>query len=440
MKKTLLFLLFFTCITSAQWQLRSTGLTNFNIGSLDAIDRNNAVVSSGGIYITSNAGLNWRKIFNSSVIDVVMKSDSLIYAISERAVIRTTNGGAKWDTLYQQPSNMGMLDYIKVFGNTIIVMGDCDMDDFYSPAQIYKSTDGGTTWLQVNKSGLIGGRTWNVWRPVDFGSDSTAIIGYHYLMTPGSNQLAHTFARTSDGGDTWQFNTIPGLQNSPYIYVSKMYDALYGAAYGWDHDGHACMFITNDGGANWETNVINTSNIYGNAICFVPNDPDKIFLSRSDALYYSNDRGKKWTMQNFTPNTTPARIEDIIFVDQDCGWMVTSMGEIYWTDNKGNAVVRNDKQTALPSGYYLEQNYPNPFNPSTKITFSLPKVSRVLLRIYDLLGREIKTLADKELSAGYHSFTWNADDNYGKKVATGIYIYTLSTENFMQTRKMILIK
>jgi len=65
---------------------------------------------------------------------------------------------------------------------------------------------------------------------------------------------------------------------------------------------------------------------------------------------------------------------------------------------------------------------------------------RVTLKIYDLLGREIKTLVDKEMSPGNYSVTWDADDNYGKKVSTGIYLYSLNAGRFTQTRKMILLK
>jgi len=141
------------------------------------------------------------------------------------------------------------------------------------------------------------------------------------------------------------------------------------------------------------------------------------------------------------------RVEDIVFVDQDCGWLITTYGDVYWTDNKGNAIVAAEKEKKLPSQYSLEQNYPNPFNPSTSIKFSIPSVDmqnlasqRVTLKIYDLLGREIKTLADREMSPGNYTVTWNADDNYGKKVSTGIYLYSINAGKFAQTRKMILMK
>lgn len=88
-----------------------------------------------------------------------------------------------------------------------------------------------------------------------------------------------------------------------------------------------------------------------------------------------------------------------------------------------------------PEENSLNQNYPNPFNPSTQIRFTLAKPSHVKLAVYDMLGREVARLADEEMDAGYHSVMWNAD-----KVSSGVYIYRLSTNNFVQIRRMVVMK
>jgi len=107
----------------------------------------------------------------------------------------------------------------------------------------------------------------------------------------------------------------------------------------------------------------------------------------------------------------------------------------------GEALVGTEKEFELtPKEYALSQNYPNPFNPSTKIQFSLPEQTKVAIRIYDMLGREIKTLINSEQSAGRHEVNWNGDDDLGHKVATGVYMYAISTNKFVQTKKMILLK
>ena len=89
----------------------------------------------------------------------------------------------------------------------------------------------------------------------------------------------------------------------------------------------------------------------------------------------------------------------------------------------------------IPSGYSLEQNYPNPFNPATNIKFDIPKSAYVKIKIYNTLGKEVKTLVNEKLSAGYYEVDWNAS-----VYPSGVYFYRLQTEGYTETRKMILIK
>ena len=104
----------------------------------------------------------------------------------------------------------------------------------------------------------------------------------------------------------------------------------------------------------------------------------------------------------------------------------------------GQVAVENN--SGLPKEYTLSQNYPNPFNPSTMIKYSIPAETRVTLKIYDQLGREVKTLVNTKQSAGGYEIQWRGDDNAGRKVATGIYIYALQTNNALLTKKMVLLK
>ncbi len=94
----------------------------------------------------------------------------------------------------------------------------------------------------------------------------------------------------------------------------------------------------------------------------------------------------------------------------------------------------------IPNLFALDQNYPNPFNPSTEISFALPAQSEVELVVFDMLGRQVKTLVNEELQAGYHSVVWNGTDNSGQAVSSGIYFYSVKAGEFNQNRKMILLK
>ena len=102
--------------------------------------------------------------------------------------------------------------------------------------------------------------------------------------------------------------------------------------------------------------------------------------------------------------------------------------------------VTEVKDHVLPVDYSLSQNYPNPFNPSTMINYSIPNSSLVSIVIYDLLGREVKTLINSEQNAGSYQVLWNGDNNYGSKVSSGTYFYSIRSSDFHQVRKMILLK
>jgi len=102
--------------------------------------------------------------------------------------------------------------------------------------------------------------------------------------------------------------------------------------------------------------------------------------------------------------------------------------------------VDNESETELPYRFELFQNYPNPFNPKTKIGFSLPRALDVRVDIYNILGEKIKTIISEHLTAGYQSVTWNGTDNNGSEVSTGIYFYRIQANNFVDSKKMLLLK
>lgn len=105
-----------------------------------------------------------------------------------------------------------------------------------------------------------------------------------------------------------------------------------------------------------------------------------------------------------------------------------------------SAPAGNRNHGTLPLDYILTQNYPNPFNPSTQFDFYLPKAGDVRLEVYNLTGQKVSTLTDEFMSAGMHTMTWDGTDMSGTKVASGVYFYRMTSGDFSDTKKMIMMK
>ncbi len=113
---------------------------------------------------------------------------------------------------------------------------------------------------------------------------------------------------------------------------------------------------------------------------------------------------------------------------------------IVMLEESGTVGIEVDPGQNVLRSYSLSQNYPNPFNPTTTINFQLPASQKVTLKIYDMLGKKVKTLVNDVVSAGNHMVTWNATNDSGVKIGSGVYIYTLRVGNKMLTRRMTLLK
>jgi hypothetical protein len=130
---------------------------------------------------------------------------------------------------------------------------------------------------------------------------------------------------------------------------------------------------------------------------------------------------------------------DYIYVDRQVTNDQTYTYQLSDVDLNGHEtmhpVVCNVTPTSVPATYALSQNYPNPFNPSTEISYAIPAETHVTLKVYNLLGQEIASLVDEVKEAGHHTISWNATDQ-----ASGVYFYSLETNDFSATKKMVFMK
>ena len=113
----------------------------------------------------------------------------------------------------------------------------------------------------------------------------------------------------------------------------------------------------------------------------------------------------------------------------------SAIGEIYKVYITPKSVGISNVSSEIPDSYNLAQNYPNPFNPSTRIKFSLPKSGFVRINIYNALGQRVSELVNEQLNSGTYEVTWYSDN-----FAAGVYFYTMDAGDFIQTKKMLLVK
>jgi hypothetical protein len=111
-----------------------------------------------------------------------------------------------------------------------------------------------------------------------------------------------------------------------------------------------------------------------------------------------------------------------------------------FTTNIVTDVEDDEYGDVLPYRFELSQNYPNPFNPVTTIEYNLPRRSHVTIEIYNILGQKVRTLIDREESAGSYAITWDGRTNIGQQAATGVYLYRLQAGDHIETKKMLLLK
>jgi len=139
-------------------------------------------------------------------------------------------------------------------------------------------------------------------------------------------------------------------------------------------------------------------------------------------------------------------LSSITFTDSIKGWISGFYGTILHTTNGGVTFIENETFSYQPKDFLLSQNYPNPFNPTTTIRFTISDLPAgrqglqfTTLKVYDLLGSEIATLVNEEKPAGSYEVEFSANGG-GAGLPSGIYFYQLKAGNYIETKKMVLLK
>lgn len=181
----------------------------------------------------------------------------------------------------------------------------------------------------------------------------------------------------------------------------------------------------------------------GDTVLYVPHENDTILVTLI-SIHFENIFGSYRKQWDFFIDYSPA-FDDEVWITITDSIGLTSLfaffnslelvGAIINGITYGEIVSNEDIKNNLIKSFKIFQNYPNPFNLSTRIKYSVPQLSQVNIKVFDLLGKEIETLVNEEKPAGTYELIWNAGNH-----PSGIYFYQLSAADFIRTKKMILLK
>lgn len=433
--KKVIFLLLVVFIYSSlhsQWIQQQTGISQ-NLNDICFINANTGIaVGSNGMMIrTTNGGLNWINVpltTSQNVFSSCFPSITTGYISGYSGfVIKTTNSGINWFNTTGCGINVNCISFLDSY--TGITGGQGNL--------MCHTTDGGNTFNPRYTPApyiLSGIHYYSSSLLVVCGTDLPGAIIYKSTNT--GNSFFTVLTLSNSGLDVlYSLNSIY-FKNSNTGFATGSHTS-YGPTFG-------DIYRSTNAGDNWSNiaSIGPETGICLNAIHF-GDSLNGYVVGNNGKILRSTNGGVNWTTQN-APSSV--RLTGIHMVNALTGYICGNSGIILKTTNGGlQGIIPISNK--VPDKYKLEQNYPNPFNPSTIIRFNIPengkvkmKNSMVTLKVYNILGKEVTTLINENLKAGEYEVSFSISQFSGYSLSSGIYFYRLSTENFAETKKMILLK
>ncbi len=359
-------------------------------------------------------------------------------------IYRTTDGGQSWHQVYL-PSGSGnnYWNWVHFFDSQNGI-AECDQNITNQNFFIVKTTNGGVTWTPIAIQPTSNQNEYGIQNSVYFFDSLNGWFGTGPLNGPG---IGGRVFRTTDGGNTW---VGVNSGNNGVVRGISFISPLVGVR---TSEGFPFLTVTSDGGQTWNA-VINLPvpniTIMLSSACIITPNKKQIWLSgahgSTNFILTSIDDGLTWLEQT-VPNLLSNVVYDMSTITFGVSNDSVQAFAVTTTLSGGGGLVLNylhpvgfvtdvgDETKNIPIEYSLSQNFPNPFNPSTTISWQSPVGSWQTLKIYDMLGNEVATLVDEYREAGKYEVEFNA-----KNLANGMYLYRIQTGSFAETKKMILLR
>ncbi|MEO8514010.1 MAG: YCF48-related protein [Ignavibacteria bacterium] len=400
-----------TTNSGVNWIATTNGIIN-NYDDVFFTNNDNGYIigANGKMLKTIDAGLNWQYITlktNNGLNKIVFQGQSTGFVVGDNGFISRTTNAENWsqrnaNTIY----NLKSASFIN--NNTILIVG--------GKGTILKSTNLGDNWITMN-------------------SPSQKDLNSVFCI-----QNSEKVFICGDSG-TILFSSNSGInfviQNSPN---NVNYNSInfYNENLGFIVGNSGVVLRTSNLGTTWNIQVLPLNSDLSSIS--IPDVFTSYIISANGIIYKTTNNGDSWVPQTTQTNFV---FNSIFFTNINTGYIVGDGARVYKTTSGGGQFVSIfHSESNIPLSFSLHQNYPNPFNPVTKIKFDIPfsplsfgEGLGVRLIIYNLLGKEVAQLVNEQLKPGSYEVDWD-----GTGFASGVYFYSLVTNDFVETKRMVLIK
>ncbi|MCI0474073.1 MAG: T9SS type A sorting domain-containing protein [Ignavibacteria bacterium] len=408
MKKLIIFLILLAAVRAeAQWVQVSSGLGNDTV--IFALGANNMTLFAGtyygGIYKSTNNGTSWT--FSGApdqFVHSLLASGINTYAGTEFGVYLSTNYGNSWVQINNGSIGLNVRGLID-FGNNIFKGTD---------GGVYMTSNNGVNWIYRSyglvSQGIVTG--------------FASIGGNLYACALGGAYL------TTNSGNNWTTinNGITNLTANSIIVSGN--NLFLGTYFGG-------VYFSSDYGVSW---ISRSSGLENKSVSCLAASGSNIFAGTLDknGVLLTTNNGLNWLPVNQGLSGNSLTIYSLMVYDN---YLYAGTEYRLWRRPLSQMIGIQSISEEIPSSYNMYQNYPNPFNPSTKIRFDVGKTENgkqktvTKLIVFDITGREIATLVNEHLQPGSYEVTFECS-----KLTSGVYFYKLTTGEFSDTKRMILLK
>lgn len=404
------------------WEFSAQGMSGVFTHALAYYEDENelwAGTEGGGIFCSSDGGQTWeRKCEGLNSLWIYDFAPTSHYNHSVNRMLAATASG-----LYSSDDNGDSWNYVDMEGTTLtdVEIHWTDEDQFWEAGQmgpVKYTSDNGQTWITAT------GLPFGLYPKLALGENADEDLRVFLCYENGYGTSVYY---SDDNGATFSEGSgMTGISYHPMLSVrlaDEEYDQIVYCATGQG------LYRSDDYGENW-SQVSGTSGLYWSVL---GTRGEQIFLGSNNGVQYSDDEGQTWADLN--NGIAGIAVWRILYGN--------SSNQVY-AANRGEPVLEYHFEEVLvpPTNVQVDSligNNPNPFTNTTNIQFSLKQPGKVELDIYNIRGEKVKSISN-EYPAGCHSCHWDGKNENGKPVSNGIYFYRMKTNEYKQTRKMMLIR